>query len=267
MLKLFRKIRQDLLAKKQLNKYFTYAFGEVFLVMIGILLALYISNWSSNNKDNKKEEWYLINIIEDIEYQKVYLKFMVKHYNESIDIEKSIIKEYYQKNSFSIIDSLDEKLNYLMLSYRFPNTNNTYQELVSSGQISLIKDKFLSIDIINYYLSCENNYNDLKKDLDNIFYREIYPVFNAHSQVIIEPDSLITNEDFVFQKDKQLSTYIKQKLEKPESKLQLINAVKTKLQLQQNYLELIKMTLKDSDSLINKIDTYLGLTPDMVNTY
>ena len=267
MIKLFRKIRQDLLVKKQLNKYFIYAFGEVFLVMIGILLALYISNWNSNNKDDKKEEWYLINIIEDIEYQKVYLKFMIEHYNESIDIEKSIIKEYYQKNGFSKIDSLDAKLNYLMLSYRFPNTNNTYQELVSSGQLSLIKDKFLSIDIINYYLSCENNYNDLKKDLESIFHKEVYPVFNAHSQVIIETDSLSTNENFLFQKDKQLSIYIKEKLEKPESKLQLINALKIKFQLQQNYLELVKMTLKDSDSLISKIDKYLGLTPDMVNTY
>ena len=97
MIKFFRKIRQDLLEKQQMNKYFTYAIGEVFLVMIGILLALYISNWNSNKKDTEKEEWYLINIIEDIEYQKVYLKFMLEHYDESINIEKSIIKDYYVK--------------------------------------------------------------------------------------------------------------------------------------------------------------------------
>ena len=267
MLKIFRKIRQDLLIKKQLNKYFTYAFGEVFLVMIGILLALYISNWNDAKKEREKEEWYLINIVEDIEYQKVYLKFMIEHYNESITIEKSIIKEYIEKKSFSTIDSLNNKLSYLMQSYRLPNTNNTYQELVSSGQLGLIKDKFLSIDIINYFLGSDINYNDLKKDLDNIFYKEVYPVFNAYSQIIIENDSIFGNEDFILQTDEELNRYLKKKLQKPVSRLQLINAIKIKLQLQQNYLEIVKIALEDSDSLIKKIDNYLGLTPDMVNTY
>ena len=112
--------------------------------------------------------------------------------------------------------------------------------MVSSGQLGLIKDKLLSIDIINYYLFCENSYNDLKKDIDNIFYREVYPVFNAYSQVEVDIDSAYANEKYLFQVDKELSLHLKNKLKKPESRLQLINAVKLKLQLQQNYRELVK---------------------------
>jgi hypothetical protein len=53
MLRFFRQIRQKLLENGNLRKYFWYALGEIFLVMIGILLALQINNW---NEERKQEE-------------------------------------------------------------------------------------------------------------------------------------------------------------------------------------------------------------------
>jgi hypothetical protein len=44
MIKFFRKIRQGLLTENKVNKYFLYAIGEIILVIIGILIALYINN-------------------------------------------------------------------------------------------------------------------------------------------------------------------------------------------------------------------------------
>lgn len=53
MISLFRKIRQSLLSKNSLSRYLLYAFGEIILVVIGILLALQINNW---NEDKKVQE-------------------------------------------------------------------------------------------------------------------------------------------------------------------------------------------------------------------
>jgi len=39
MIKFFRKIRQNLLSEGKTGKYFKYAIGEIFLVVIGILIA------------------------------------------------------------------------------------------------------------------------------------------------------------------------------------------------------------------------------------
>jgi hypothetical protein len=50
MLKLFRRLRQDLLTKNKFSKYLLYAIGEISLVVIGILIALQIGNW--NDKEN-----------------------------------------------------------------------------------------------------------------------------------------------------------------------------------------------------------------------
>ena len=59
MIKLFRKIRQKLLAENKISKYLIYAIGEIILVVIGILIALQINNWNESNKEKKKHGYYL----------------------------------------------------------------------------------------------------------------------------------------------------------------------------------------------------------------
>lgn len=53
MIKFFRKIRQQLIEQNKMGKYFKYAIGEIFLVMVGILLALQVNNWNEKRKINK----------------------------------------------------------------------------------------------------------------------------------------------------------------------------------------------------------------------
>ncbi|SDC88493.1 hypothetical protein SAMN04488104_100894 [Algoriphagus faecimaris] len=44
MLNFFRKIRQKLLQQNQVTRYLAYSVGEIFLVVIGILVALQVNN-------------------------------------------------------------------------------------------------------------------------------------------------------------------------------------------------------------------------------
>ena len=67
--------------------------------------------------------------------------------------------------------------------------------------------------------------------------------------------------------DKEISKHLNKLLTKTSTKLTLINAIKTKIHLQNTHLILAKETLSLNDSLIKKIDKYLGLTPEMVNPY
>jgi len=61
MIKFFRKIRYNLMEQNKTGKYFKYAIGEIVLVVIGILIALLISNWNENRKfDNKIKSVYSI---------------------------------------------------------------------------------------------------------------------------------------------------------------------------------------------------------------
>ena len=267
MIHLFRKIRFDNLKNSRFKKYLLYATGEIILVVVGILLALQFNNWNIEKENAKKESWYLINIVEDIEYQKGDLKEQKRIYQTNINIAKSILKDYKQTNDFYKIDSLNEKLNRLMVSDNFPNINNTYQELVSSGQQNIISDKELSIDIIDYYLFCNDNYMDIKNDNDNIFYKEVHPVFYSLSETQLTDFELSKEELSLQEPNKEASEYIKKQLRNPELILKLLNALKTTIIVHTEHLEMITETLSAGKELIQQIDDYLGLTPDMVNYY
>jgi hypothetical protein len=197
-------------------------------VVIGILLVLQFNAWNQEKENTQKEKWYLNNIVENLEYQKTILKEMILYWKESISIEKSLIKDFSLNYSFSYISSLH--------------------------------DKFLNVKIIYYYLFYEANDNDL----NSIFYKKKYHVLNTYSQVNRCEKSSSSNEASLDSIDKALTLFTQNKLKEPAFKLELINAVKTKLILLENFLDLVHKTLIDIDSLIKKIDTYLGYTPDMV---
>ena len=67
MLRFFRRIRQKLITEGYLSKYLVYALGEIFLVMIGILLALQINNWNEDRKERILEKDYLISLKKEFE--------------------------------------------------------------------------------------------------------------------------------------------------------------------------------------------------------
>ena len=57
------------------GKYLKYAIGEIFLVMIGILLALQVNNWNQGRKADKQIELLLNNLVANINQDLDYLKF------------------------------------------------------------------------------------------------------------------------------------------------------------------------------------------------
>ncbi|TXG38723.1 DUF6090 family protein [Seonamhaeicola maritimus] len=67
MIKFFRRIRQSLLQENRITKYLIYAFGEIVLVVIGILITLQINNWNENRKQNEALKIALSNIIYDLQ--------------------------------------------------------------------------------------------------------------------------------------------------------------------------------------------------------
>ena len=74
MIKLFRKIRQNLLSEGKTSKYLKYALGEIVLVVIGILIALQINNWSENRKETRKEIKLAEQLLTDARADSIFFK-------------------------------------------------------------------------------------------------------------------------------------------------------------------------------------------------
>ena len=74
MIKLFRRFRKQLANKSNASRYGLYAAGEIFLVVIGILIALHlpareataeqagVNNWNESKKDRLFEKKMLIEV-------------------------------------------------------------------------------------------------------------------------------------------------------------------------------------------------------------
>lgn len=57
------------------SKYLKYAIGEIVLVVIGILIALSINNWSEERMSNKQIHLLLGNLVKSIEEDIGYLNW------------------------------------------------------------------------------------------------------------------------------------------------------------------------------------------------
>ena len=107
MIKFFRKIRFDLMGKNNTSKYLKYAIGEVVLVVVGILIALSISNWNENRKlTNTMKSVYSIiqnDLLSDIDViEKVLVSSQIRDTIFKKVIDKKITYEDYLKCNLCI---------------------------------------------------------------------------------------------------------------------------------------------------------------------
>ena len=255
MLHLFKKIRQKLLVEKRLSNYIFYAIGEVLLVVIGILLAIQFSNWNEKRNEVQKEIWYLDNIANDMFYQKETLLDLKNSFEKTLMLSQTILKDYYKNNTFENVDSLSFKLNQLMSTYKYPNIDNTYEELISSGKVSLIENYDLLTDIIDFYLNTDEVDFMFSTNEEQVFYEEVYSVLIKYSEVDIS--KFIESND-INKSDIEIQNYILSELKKPRVKLELTNAIKNKIIIVSDYLITVDESIADVDRMISAIDTEIN---------
>ena len=68
MFKFFRNLRRGFLEENRIGKYLKYAFGEVILVVIGILIALQLNNLNEQDKLRKAEKVLLEDLLEEMNF-------------------------------------------------------------------------------------------------------------------------------------------------------------------------------------------------------
>ena len=90
MISLFRKIRQSLLSQSKVTRYVLYAFGEILLVVIGILIALKVNNNNELNKLKAKEREQLVYVLENIKSDSIKIANTLKSRNDRMEIHDQI---------------------------------------------------------------------------------------------------------------------------------------------------------------------------------
>jgi Family of unknown function (DUF6090) len=156
-------------ASTKASKYLLYAFGEIILVVIGILIALSINNWNSQNKAKKTETEYYCRIIEDFDIDLENINQRYSKAEEQIEIGKSLIIDLH---------SMTKDKNYLMNTYlkvirgdEFFPSRAAYDDIKSSGNLNLLSNIKVKNNIIRYYSELDNISKQLSQNREEIVRR------------------------------------------------------------------------------------------------
>lgn len=156
MIKFFRKIRQRLLSENKFSKYLIYAIGEIFLVMIGILLALQVNNWNENRLNKNTEKNYLLGIVANLDKDIEELKRRISRDTLQLQAQTTILKSFRAEKIKIDTPKLVTAIRRFQAITSFSGNNIVFEDMKSSGKINLIASDTLRFKILDYYKSFES---------------------------------------------------------------------------------------------------------------
>jgi len=165
MISFFRKIRQKLLSQNKVTRYLVYAFGEIFLVVIGILMALQVNNWNESKKDNLIEHTFLLklksNLQDDVLLYKNRFQGNEEIYNH-MDTAAAILKNYKSHTT----EDLQDHLRFILFFNRFNPNKTAFENLLSSAKLDIIRNDSITEALFLYYREVSITQESLAESID-----------------------------------------------------------------------------------------------------
>lgn len=127
----FNKIRKALIGTNGLKSYLLYAVGEILLVMIGILLALEVSNWSEDRKERIIEKELLNGILIGLQSDSADMAYNIGQHKKSLISQKIVLA--WLNGTAPFPDSLKRHLAFAHTFTSFTATDGPYEILKTSG--------------------------------------------------------------------------------------------------------------------------------------
>ena len=151
MIRFFSKKHQEISNQNNISKYLRYAIGEIFLVVIGILIALQINNWNEEQKAIKEEIIILKELKNSITTDIQQLNNLHRQGDKDIASSEAILNWIEDKVAYN--DTLEHHLTILSKAGQvklFTPQNSAYKVLESKG-IDLISNLALKNQILDLY--------------------------------------------------------------------------------------------------------------------
>ena len=164
MIKFFRKIRQKLLSENKFSKYLLYAFGEIILVVIGILIALQINNWNENRKIEQSGKEYIKEIYKDLKIEISNINEILNSLSDQYNGTEYVLNVFESKNKV-VKDTVLFTKNHWEPRRLFiiERDLNTFDKLKSSGQSGLLKNDSLSNLLDKFYKNFDTRISNFKE--------------------------------------------------------------------------------------------------------
>lgn len=150
MLRFFRKIRLKLFHEKKVTHYMFYALGEIFLIVIGILIAMEIGNWNEQRKIRQLELVYLHGLQSEFEQSRNKLQTLIEVnrnvYEDAKKIADYITTEYFpEEQQLSVLI-----FNAFSYEQAYNPNNSLLNEIISAGYLKNISNSELRQELSSW---------------------------------------------------------------------------------------------------------------------
>lgn len=248
---LLRNLRRTLVSNK---KYGLYALGEIILVVAGILIALQVDSWRESVANEQKATTYMSVIHNDLNDQLAEIEAQTREELAILRDSESLIKDFTPQNKFIINEQFSSSIGNINNWRTFIKIDPGYQQLLATGDIGLISNQNLKQEIFAYYhqlQKVEQIIDENHQYVQNSFLPLILTVSN-HSlpnfqstlyQRIVKLGYVPANVNEVLSNTKIAEDVIQEKVNKPDVKLELFNAIKLRYRIAAvhlSYLEDLK---------------------------
>lgn len=185
-------MKRQFIANKKFSNYLIYAIGEIFLIVMGILIALQIDNWNNEKVDRQNELKTYQNVKSQVSEDMKALQEAME-YNKMYLVQYERANQYILHNNRNAIDTLAYYAMNLSQFSDFHRSATIYETLVNSGDIKLIKNDSVAggLQKLEMTYNFMNRLEDIHWDL---IMTEVSPVFrgvvNYTTFEIIQPDEL-----------------------------------------------------------------------------
>jgi hypothetical protein len=182
MIRIFRNIRQQLAAENKVARYLRYAIGEIVLVVIGILIALQINNLNDKAKERQKELHYLGNIKTDLQMTIAEIDRTLAVRSQCIIGAKAMLR-HFEGEPVTDWEAFNANgiINYSW--QKFYQNNNTFQELINSGNLALIRSDSIKntlMDMEALYVKLKSEEDHFRYDTEKLFYEPLYEGYDLY---------------------------------------------------------------------------------------
>ena len=152
--------------KKKNASYYKYAFGEIILLVLGILIALSINNWNEERKNNLNEKKLILNIIKDLRLDSIYISKSLIEVNSQKQVIDDIISMSLNKKNIEDYSTIG----LLRYSSDFrPITQRNHSVSISNMGSDEVREK-----IQNYFIE-EDRVLDIFLEYVDIVHNKVRP--------------------------------------------------------------------------------------------
>lgn len=247
-MKLFRKIRRNLIALGKFKSYVLYALGEILLIVIAVSIAWKINDLNDIRKNHILEHKIYISLNEELNTNLLLLNGLINEYPQNIAYLENTLN-YVGQNPNEITEGAKDTI--ITIFYKEVNLlESSVNSIVNTNKFEFLESADLK-DLILIYPSKIQEFKKQNNKIKAIIANRLKPVLEKHISLI----DLLPNESLKYERIKKYGS--KSDYNGLLANKEYQNSIIDCLLQTQEQLNNIKMLRGKTKILINKLKSEL----------